>query len=313
MTTKPFPESADASAAAAAAAKGAGAAPRRSSLLGTLSSQLPRVIGCGLMLIYLIGLLEQLLLLKWDDLPLAEMSFAEQMLERFPFLLLAYALFFWPGLEDPRRKSGRAALKLASYSTLAAGLLHLGLAGLCVFSGQQLYRRGLANLNLQTRNQVAVMERVAAEAPTLGEAQLRILYLDHVLSAKATGKTPPVDVMRGAMAGIASHQITEIKSSAERGRAELAWQVEINVVKYASISLLGFVLFFLIWDQTPKMRAVRIMAPAGDPNLVLASRLARIFRRMQQRGELLFTPPDLEKYRWYRHLRRWFQRKFKKK
>ncbi len=313
MITKPFPDPADGSSLAAGDSKGTlGMPPKRTSLLGSLGNQLPRAIGAGLLGLYLIGLVPQLLDYKWAD-PTANYTLASQLLERTAFLLLGYALLFWPGLEDPRRKTSRVALKLASHSTLAACLLHLALGVLCVYATEQLYRRDLNNLNLQNHNQVVVMQRAQKEAPTLGEAQLHLIYIDLVQGAKLAGKTPPLDVMRAAVAELAGSRVKEINTAADLARSQLVRGMVLAASKYAAIALLGFVLFFIIWDQTPRLRTVRIFAPSTDPNLVLASRLARQFQRMQLWGEKLFTPPDMEKYRWYRHLRRWFQRRFKKK
>jgi hypothetical protein len=324
MTTKPFPDPADSSAAAVAGTKDAAAPLKRTSLLGSLNNQLPRVIGGAILLIYLIGLTEQLVNYKWGDSmaaftlerwgdPAANYTLASQLLERMVVLLLGYALIFFPGLEIPGRKSGRVALKLASLSCLMAGLTQLALGGLCVNASLQLYRISLANLNIETRSQEATVRRVQNEAPTIGEGQLHLIYLDMVPNAKASGKTPAIEVMRSAVVEIAGHRIKDIQAASDSTHTQLVRQVVVAVAKYSAVALLGAVMFFLIWDQTPKMRAVEIFAPSADPNLVLATRMARRFRRLQLWGEKLFTPPDLENYRWYRHLRRWWQRRFKKK
>jgi hypothetical protein len=316
MTTKPFPDPADGSRAVVTGVKETAVAPsKRASLLGSLGNQLPRVIGAGLLGLYLIALVEQLLAWYYNqnDLPVAGMALSVQLLEHSPFLLLGYALLFWPALEDPRGRSGRVALKLASHSALAACALQVGMGALNVWSGEQLFRRERLVLNIEAHNQVVLMERTKREAPTLGEGQLHLIYLDLAPGAKAAGKTPAIEVMRGAVAELAGSRIKEINADYDHRHEELVRQMLTTGGKYGAFALLGPVLFFLIWDQTPKMRLVQILAPSADPNLVLASRIARRFRRLQLWGEKLFTPPDLEKYRWYRHLRRSFQRRFKKK
>jgi len=314
MTPKPFPAPADGVTLAAEVTGGVSASPKKhGSLLGSMGNQLPRAIGGGLLLLYLIGLTEQLLGFNTADLPTADMAFGLQLLERIPFLLLGYALMFWPGLDEPRRKISRMALKLASISALFACLLHLALGGLCLYATEQLYRRGQTNLQIQSHNQIAVMQRTVKEAPTLSEAQLRLIYLDLSPGAKLSGKVPAPDAMREAVASLASRRITEIQSAADVTHSELFRQLLASAIKCSGISLLGTGLFFLIWDQTPRMRVVQIFAPSKDPNLETATRMAQMFRRFIEWGERVFSPPDLENYRWYRRVRRWWQQRFKKK
>jgi len=154
---------------------------------------------------------------------------------------------------------------------LAASLLHLGLGALCVFASLQLYRSDAINLARQNYLKVWQMQRVQENAPTLSEAQLRLIYFDLVPGAKETGRTPAIDVMRSALMEIAGHQSREIPLNSDLARAQLVRQFVIAGSKYAAIALLGTVWFFLIWDQTPRLRTVKIFAPSSDPNLVLAS------------------------------------------
>ena len=276
--------------------------------------QLPRLIGGGVLLLYTLAVV-QLLLNYQRGNPTSEYAIETGILEQIPILLLAYGLLTWPGLAEPRRHLGRVLLKLVSLSALAVSLLHLGLGLLCVLASVDVYQQATITADRQTAEQLFVGDRIIQSAPTMETDRLRALYAELFPEARRSGKIPTAaDDLRTAINRQASAQKHEIQANLEPSAGlQLRHQQIFGTIKYPAMALLGAILFLLIWDFTFSLRTVGIFPPAKDPNLAGLSRIGRAFQRFTNLGEKVFTPPNLEEYRWYRHFRRWLRRRFSKK
>jgi hypothetical protein len=278
-----------------------------------LSSQLPRLIGAGLVLLYTLDVGQFLLGYDRGNVS-SEFAIESGILEKIPVLLLGFAFLVWPGLPEPRRHLGRVGLKLASLSALAIGLLHMGLGLLCVLSSVRVFQQAGLSVDRQAYEQEIILNRLIGEVPKLDANRLGGIYLQLFPESRASGNIPaPVEKLRAVLHQKAVDDIAAVEKDVSRQRKELRLKQIVATVKYPVIALLAGILYFLIWDLTPSLRLVGILPPAKDPNLAGLSRVARVFRRFISWGETVFEPPDFNNYRWYRHFRRWLRKRFSKK
>lgn len=272
-----------------------------------LGGNLPRTVGGGFLGFYLLDVAQIALGYEFFN-PSSDFTLASQIVDRSAMPLIGFVLLFWPGLPLPGR-AGRVWLKIVSWSALGLAALHLLLAGLTVTAGLRLYQRAATSLVVQRTNQAALFERVVAEAPTLTEDQLRMIFFELAPESKLAGKAPTGAALGADVLTRARRRIEEVHANADQTLRRLRLEQVRATGRVMLTGLLATVLFFLAWDFTPAYRARIFKQKGSEPALTLESGIARWFARTQRWGEATFALPDLEKYRWFRRLRRKFRRK----
>lgn len=268
-----------------------------------LRGSLPRILGYGLLALFAIDVVQGLVSYRAFAAE-ANATLVAFLVERVGVPLVAYALIFATNTGTAERRE-RTWLKLLSSGALVGMLAYLALGALAVVSGYRLYNRGAFNVATQSIQRVKGLEEALKHVPTATNEQLLGVYRSLVVMTPDMPVPSREELLKFAQEKIPG-VIQKTRDDADAAKSALARQQLIFGAKYATASLLSAVLFLVIWENTRGARRHRIFAPKGAPSLAIEDKLADGFQTMQTRiGDALFLP-DLEKYRWYRRLRRFF-------
>lgn len=278
-------------------------APPKASGSSLLRGSLPRIVGYGLLALFAIDIAQAFVTYT----PLSaesDSALVVQLVERVGVPLIAYALIFGTNTGGAERRE-RTVLKLLSIGALFALVVYLGLAALAVTSAYRLTTRGTFNIDRQAIERVSALEKAGKQVPTATDDQLFAIYRS-IIVMKPDAPRPA----REALVEFAAKRIPEVikttRENADLARATLTKQQTMFGVKYAAGGLLSAILFLLIWENTGSVRAHRIFTRNTGPSMAIEDKLVGGFQSLQTRMEDAFFLSSLEKYRWYRRLRRFF-------
>lgn len=298
-TPAPFPASPSVAPAAAAAE-----AKKKSSGILALRGSLPRIVGYGLLGLFFIDIVQAAASYR----PLAPESDASLVLnfvERVGVPLVAYALIFGTDTSTAQRRE-RSILKLLSNGALLGVLVYLILGGLAVASSYRLVQLGGATLARQTSDRVNALEQAHKQVPTATLPQLFAVYRMLSPNIAADAPMPAREEMVAAIDKGFPPMIQAARDAGASARSALVKQQAIFGVKYGAAGLLSALLFLVIWENTRSVRTHRIFAGKSAPSMKLEDKLVGGFSTLQSSMEDAFFLSSLEKYRWYRRLRRFF-------
>lgn len=281
--------------AASAAAKDPGIALLRGSL--------PRILGYGLLGLFAIDAAQSLVNYRPFN-PEADAGLVVMLVERSAVPLVAYALIFATNTAAAERRE-RTVLKLISIGALIGLFAYAALGALAIASGYRITNRGSLNISRQAYERTQGLETALKNVPTATSAQLLAVYRSIVVMTPDMPVPGHEELVKFAQEKIPG-LIQKTREDADATKASLAKQQTIFGVKYAAAGWLSALLFLVIWENTRGVRRHRIFAQKNAPSMMLEDKLAGGFQTMQTRiGDALFLP-NLEKYRWYRKLRRFF-------
>ena len=298
-TPAPFPAAAPVAAAAAAPE-----AKRKAPGIVRLHGSLPRIVGYGLMGLFLIDIAQGALSYR-PLMPDSDAAIVMHFVERVGVPLVAYALIFATDLTTASRRE-RTLLKLVSSGALLAALIYLMLGGLAAASSYRLIQLGGATIERQTAERVAALEQAYKQVPNATLPQLFGAYRMLSPNIPADSPVPSREEMITAIDKGFPPMVQSAREAGASARSTLRKQQAIFGVKYAAAGLLSAILFLVIWENTRAARGHRIFAPKNAPTMKLADKLVGGFSTLQSSMEDAFFLSSLQKYRWYRKLKRFF-------
>lgn len=292
---------------------------------GLLQVSLVRSIGYGLLGLFALDLAQQLLgyILAEAHDPQADAMLAGQVIEQAGILLVAYALIFFPAGTPPSRAS-RAAMKCLSWAALLALPIFLGLAFMSATSGVRLYNRASMQLDYQLGQRLTALnqreasyKKIESQLPVMNDQQVRILLADQVPASRANLSTLAGEAAKEQLrAGVAQllkalpGLRTDATAIATTARTQGRRQQIIYSGKYLFGGIFIALLMLLIFENTHAVRQVRIFEQSNGPSLKFETAVVRGVGRTVERMESLgnFLLPDMDSFRWYRRMKRYFRR-----
>ncbi len=292
----PAPTSAPASSSAAKPAKKVG--------IGLLQGSLPRLLGYGLLALFAIDVV-QILVNYHPFNPESDANLVVQFVERIGVPVIAYALIF--GVSETTASRGeRTLLKLLSFGSLIAFFFYAALSVLVVVSAVRLYTRGVAGIVYQEDQRVSTLEKGRDRMDTMPAAQLGViqrgLLPNSTLAATEENRPKLIESIRTELPGT----IQTIRTSAETARKALWKQQTIAGAKYSVSGIVCAIICLIAFENTRQFRHHRIFRPANAPQMQLEDKVLGGLNKVQQSMEDAFAIHTLERYRWYRKLRRFF-------
>lgn len=278
--------------------------PKRTNPLRTFAAgAMPRVVGYGLLLMFLFDLVE--IMAAYHPMnPQSDAAMVAQVLERIAVPLIAYVLIFLVEPASPGRLE-RFVRKVLSFSSLLGMVACLALALVSVTTGLRLNRLAGAGYQKQLNDRTAFLQRVKTALPTLTEAQMAVVYNEMIRKQQgvggASGSLP--EMRRAVDEAIPGFMDTEA-SVINDARRQTRIQLMLSAAKYALGGLVSAVLFLFLWEASYPARAVRVFRHRHGPSMEVEDRMASWFERLMMRASEFSPLPNLEDYRWFRRIRR---------
>ena len=271
--------------------------------LTILQGSVPRFVGYGLLGLFAIDVVG--LLLDYKPLvPQADAGLVTQLVERAAIPLLAYALIFATNISSAERAE-RTWLKLVSAGSMVLMAVYLALSVMAVTANYRLYLFAGYNISKQASDRVAAIEKGRVQVATATDLQLLAAYRQIDPSVKLDAP-PKAELMRAAIDKQLPPAIDATNLAAANARTSVVRQLIIAGTKYFLGAMITAVLFLVIWENTRYARSHHIFAPKSAPSMAFEDKLAGAMHTTATRMEEAFFLPSLEKYRWYRKLRRFF-------
>lgn len=277
--------------------------PAKEGGFALLQGSLPRIVGYGLLGLFAIDVAQALVNYRPFQAE-SNAALAVLLIERAGVPLVAFALIFATNTTTAGRRE-RMLLKVLSLSSLLALLAFLGLGASSVVSASRIHTNGSSNITRQAVERITGLETALKNVPTATTPQLLSVYRSLVVMTPDMPVPSHAELVAFAQERIPG-MIQKTREEADATKASLAKQQAIFATKYALAALLTAALFLVIWENTRSVRRHRIFAPKGGPSMKIEDKLADGFQNMQNRIGDAFFLPNLEKYRWYRKLRRFF-------
>ncbi|MEY2881010.1 MAG: hypothetical protein RLZZ15_3390 [Verrucomicrobiota bacterium] len=283
---------------------GLAAAPKvKTEGISLLQGSLPRLLGYGLLGLFALDVLQLLANYKWFN-PEADSTLASQMIERVGVPIVAYALIF--GVNNvAAHRFERTVLKLLSIGALVGAVLYAGLTALVVSSAIRLHTRAAATISFQENTRVTGLEEGGKKLDSMPPGQLAAVQRQLLPDLKIAGNETPAQLAATIRRELPK-TIKSVHDAADASRAALRKQIYVGGAKYFFGGVLSAVICLVAWENTRSARRHHIFRPKAAPSMQIEDRAADAIRRVQRSAEDALAMHVLERFRWYRKLRRFF-------
>ncbi len=279
--------------------------PRRKNVLRDFAStSLSRFIGYGLLILFLMDVVEVLIGYR-PFVPQSDATLVSQLIERIAVPLMAYALIFAAEPNNPGRFE-RGARKFISFGSLLMMAICLLLTGLALYAGQRLSRQSGAYFQQQIVERNAVLTRLKTEMPKFNDAQVTLAYRELILRPQGLAVSTAISTaeMREKTLASIPLELEKTVSSVNSARKEARNQLLITTTKYSLGGIIAAAMFLFAWEASYPARAARVFRYRTGPSLGMEDKMASWFDRVMAWASEFSPLPNFEDFRWFRRLRR---------